>query len=109
MQAAARLTEARTDAQRRSRSETASRDRTGLRNMQQLIQLRWIAVVGQLAQARSSSPATLVLTLCRCRPEKSSGAHQGSFKPEHRPASYIASRRGRWSNPGWLFKGVAGP
>jgi two-component system, sensor histidine kinase RegB len=48
MQAAARHTEARTDAERRSRSETASRDRTGLRNMQQLIQLRWIAVVGQL-------------------------------------------------------------
>ncbi len=48
MQAAARLTEARTDAERRSRSETVSRDRTGLRNMQQLIQLRWIAVVGQL-------------------------------------------------------------
>ena len=47
MQAEARLTEARTDAERRSRSETASRDRTGLRNMQQLIQLRWIAVVGQ--------------------------------------------------------------
>lgn len=48
MQAAARLTEARTDAERRNRSESASRDRTGLRNMQQLIQLRWIAVVGQL-------------------------------------------------------------
>lgn len=48
MQAATRLTEARTDAERWSRSETASRDRTGLRNMQQLIQLRWIAVVGQL-------------------------------------------------------------
>ena len=48
MQAAARLTEARTDAERRSRSESASRDRTGLRNMQQLVQLRWIAVVGQL-------------------------------------------------------------
>lgn len=48
MQAAARLTETRTDAERRNRSDTASRDRTGLRNMQQLIQLRWIAVVGQL-------------------------------------------------------------
>lgn len=48
MQAPARLTESRTDAERRSRSEAASRDRTGQRNMQQLIQLRWIAVVGQL-------------------------------------------------------------
>lgn len=48
MQAAARPTEARTDAERRGRNDAASRDRTGLRNMQQLIQLRWIAVVGQL-------------------------------------------------------------
>jgi len=48
MQTQARLTEAGADAERRRRNEAASRDRTGLRNMQQLIQLRWIAVVGQL-------------------------------------------------------------
>ncbi len=48
MQAQARLNEAGADAERRRRNEAASRDRTGLRNMQQLIQLRWIAVVGQL-------------------------------------------------------------
>ncbi len=48
MQAPARLTEALADAERRRRNEAASGDRTGQRNMQQLIQLRWIAVVGQL-------------------------------------------------------------
>jgi two-component system sensor histidine kinase RegB len=37
-----------TDRPRRHRSEAASHDRTGLRNMQQLIQLRWIAVMGQV-------------------------------------------------------------
>jgi two-component system, sensor histidine kinase RegB len=36
------------ESQGRHRRETASNDRTGLRNMQQLIQLRWIAVMGQV-------------------------------------------------------------
>lgn len=34
---------------RRTSTVSSSRDRAGLRNMQQLIQLRWIAVVGQVA------------------------------------------------------------
>ncbi len=34
---------------RRASNVSSSRDRAGLRNMQQLIQLRWIAVVGQVA------------------------------------------------------------
>jgi two-component system, sensor histidine kinase RegB len=34
---------------RRTFAVSSSRDRAGLRNMQQLIQLRWIAVVGQVA------------------------------------------------------------
>jgi two-component system, sensor histidine kinase RegB len=34
---------------RRTSAVSSSRDRAGLRNMQQLIQLRWIAVVGQVA------------------------------------------------------------
>jgi two-component system, sensor histidine kinase RegB len=48
MQDPSHMTETRASSRRRSRDEAASRDRTGLRNMQQLIQLRWIAVVGQL-------------------------------------------------------------
>lgn len=48
MQDPSHMTETRASSHRRSRDEAASRDRTGLRNMQQLIQLRWIAVVGQL-------------------------------------------------------------
>ncbi len=46
--AAQTIAEAHTNAGQLSRIEAASRDRTGLRNMQQLIQLRWIAVVGQV-------------------------------------------------------------
>lgn len=34
---------------RRIFAVSSSRDRAGVRNMQQLIQLRWIAVVGQVA------------------------------------------------------------
>ncbi len=48
MQDPSHMTETRASSRRPSRDEAASRDRTGLRNMQQLIQLRWIAVVGQL-------------------------------------------------------------
>ena len=48
MQDPSHVTQTRASSTRRSRDEAASHDRTGLRNMQQLIQLRWIAVVGQL-------------------------------------------------------------
>ena len=48
MQARSRVLEAAADATPRSLGVNGSQDRTGLRNMQQLIQLRWIAVVGQV-------------------------------------------------------------
>lgn len=48
MQDPSHMTETRASSRLQSRGEAASRDRTDLRNMQQLIQLRWIAVVGQL-------------------------------------------------------------
>lgn len=48
MQARSRVPEAAADAAPRSLGVSGPQDRTGLRNMQQLIQLRWIAVVGQV-------------------------------------------------------------
>lgn len=48
MQARSRVPEAAADAAPRSFGVNGPQDRTGLRNMQQLIQLRWIAVVGQV-------------------------------------------------------------
>lgn len=48
MQARSRVPEAAADAAPRNLGVSGPQDRTGLRNMQQLIQLRWIAVVGQV-------------------------------------------------------------
>ncbi|WP_082559914.1 ATP-binding protein [Lysobacter sp. Root559] len=48
MQARSRVLEAAADTALRSLGVNGAQDRTGLRNMQQLIQLRWIAVVGQV-------------------------------------------------------------
>lgn len=48
MQARSSTPEAAADIVSRQLGVSGSQDRTGLRNMQQLIQLRWIAVVGQI-------------------------------------------------------------